>query len=295
MFNRMQFDTLRAAANTTDTPSMHRINHEGFGYAGALDDEQIARVAPSIFAEAPHDSRSDRYTYVPTVQLLAGMRGEGFLPVMVQQAKSREDDRRGFAKHLIRFRREDQLNAAEAREVVLVNSHDGTSSFQLMAGIFRLVCANGLILGGKDSEIRVPHKGDILGRVIEGAYSVVNNFDRVTAAIEDMKAIDVAPEAARVFAKAALALRYDEGEEPVKAETLLRVKRVEDSAPTLWNTFNVVQEHMLKGGDRGWKKDANGRTRRASTREIKGIDQGVGLNKALWVLAEEFGRMLKAA
>jgi hypothetical protein len=31
-----------------------------------LSNDEIARVAPSIFAEEAHDSRSDRYLYIPT-------------------------------------------------------------------------------------------------------------------------------------------------------------------------------------------------------------------------------------
>jgi hypothetical protein len=31
-----------------------------------LSDDQIHRVAPSIFADAPHESRSQRYAYIPT-------------------------------------------------------------------------------------------------------------------------------------------------------------------------------------------------------------------------------------
>jgi hypothetical protein len=30
-----------------------------------LSDDQIRRVAPSIFADAPHESRSERYSYIP--------------------------------------------------------------------------------------------------------------------------------------------------------------------------------------------------------------------------------------
>ena len=35
-----------------------------------LSDDQIRRVAPSIFAEAPHESRSERYSYIPTAAVL---------------------------------------------------------------------------------------------------------------------------------------------------------------------------------------------------------------------------------
>ncbi len=35
-----------------------------------LSDDQIHRVAPSIFADAPHESRSERYSYIPTAAVL---------------------------------------------------------------------------------------------------------------------------------------------------------------------------------------------------------------------------------
>lgn len=48
-----------------------------------LSDDQIRRVTPSIFADGKHQSRSDRYTYIPTVDVLRGLRHEGFQPFMV--------------------------------------------------------------------------------------------------------------------------------------------------------------------------------------------------------------------
>jgi len=44
-------------------------------------------VAPSIFADAPHESRSERYSYIPTASVLQGLRGEGFEPFMVCQTR----------------------------------------------------------------------------------------------------------------------------------------------------------------------------------------------------------------
>lgn len=45
-----------------------------------LSDDQIRRVAPSIFADAPHESRSERYSYIPTAAVLTELRKEGFQP-----------------------------------------------------------------------------------------------------------------------------------------------------------------------------------------------------------------------
>ena len=135
-----------------------------------LTDEQIRAVAPSIFAAEKHVSRSDRYTYIPTGEVLTALRKEGFEPFMVCQTRVRQDDRRDFTKHMVRMRHATQVNDAEANEIVLLNSHDGTSSYQLISGLFRYVCSNGLVFGDTFSDVRVHHKGQIVDNVIEGAF-----------------------------------------------------------------------------------------------------------------------------
>jgi len=104
-----------------------------------LADEQMRRAAPSIFAEGKHGSRSERYTYIPTIEVLRGLRKEGFEPFMVAQSKSRIEGKTEFTKHMIRMRHAGQVtNKPEANEIILINSHDGASSYQMLAGAFRL-------------------------------------------------------------------------------------------------------------------------------------------------------------
>ena len=124
-----------------------------------LSDDQIHRVAPSIFAVAPHESRSQRYAYIPTATVLTELRKEGFQPFMVTQTRTRHEDRRDYTKHMIRLRHASQINArGEANEIILLNSHDGTCSYQMLAGMFRFVCSNGLVCGDTVADVRVPHK-----------------------------------------------------------------------------------------------------------------------------------------
>ena len=77
---------------------------------------------------------------------------------------------------MVRLRREGANKGTEVPEIILLNSHDGSSSYQMIPGMFRFVCTNGLVCGTSFGEIRVPHKGDIVGRVIEGAYEVLGIF-----------------------------------------------------------------------------------------------------------------------
>ncbi|GKS77366.1 DUF945 domain-containing protein [Acidovorax sp. SUPP950] len=256
-----------------------------------LSDDQIRTVAPSIFADAPHESRSQRYAYIPTATVLTELRKEGFQPFMVTQTRVRDEERRDFTKHMVRLRHAGQINAAEANEIILLNSHDGTSSYQLLAGMFRFVCKNGLVCGDTVADVRVPHKGDVAGQVIEGAYEVLHGFDRALASRESMQAVTLDTGESEVFARAALALKYDDPDKPapITETQVLMPRRVDDSRPDLWSVFNRTQENLIKGGLNG--RAANGR--RQSTRPVQGIDTNLRLNRALWLLADGM-RQLKA-
>lgn len=74
-----------------------------------LSDEQIKGQAPSVFAAAPQAGVSERYTFLPTAQIISRMRQEGWAPVEVQQQAVRLEGRMGFQKHVIRFQRRDEI------------------------------------------------------------------------------------------------------------------------------------------------------------------------------------------
>ena len=257
-----------------------------------LSDEQIRAVAPSIFADAPHESRSERYSYIPTATVLQELRSEGFEPFMVCQTRVRREDRRDFTKHMIRLRHASQIDArGEANEIILLNSHDGTSSYQMLAGMFRFVCQNGLVCGDTVADVRVPHKGDVAAQVIEGAYQVLHGFEQAQVSREAMRAVTLDGGEAEVFARAALALKYDDPEKPapITERQVLAARRVDDNRTDLWSVFNRTQENLIRGGLVG--RGNSGRRQR--TRPVQGIDQDLRLNRALWLLADGL-RQLKA-
>jgi hypothetical protein len=254
-----------------------------------LTNEQLFNYAPSIFATAPHESRSDKYSFIPTITVLDGLRKEGFLPYSVSQSKSRIPGKAEFTKHMIRFRHEsvninDKNIGDEIPEIVMVNSHDGTSSYQMMAGVFRLVCLNGLVRGDYSDEIRVRHNGrDLVDSVIEAAYSVVEEFPVINEKIVSMKQIELSEPEREAFASAALSLKYDENA-PIKPADLLDKRRYEDDKSDLWTQFNVVQENLIKGGQRGYSATT---LKKLRTRPVNSIDNNIKLNKALWILADK--------
>lgn len=258
-----------------------------------LVNEAIIKAAPSIFAAEAHPSRSARYSYIPTSQVLDGLRKEGFFPFSVTEAKARREDKHGYTKHLVRLRHaRHQHQEQDAFEIILVNSHDGTSSYQMLAGYFRFVCCNGLVMGDTVSDVRIRHSGNVVNNVIEGAVRVLDDFEFVNEQRETMKAITLNEPERIAFAESALQLKYDEddGPAPITESQILSYRRRDDDKKDLWTTFNVVQENLIKGGLHGRNKLG----RPTTTRPVKAIDTNIKLNRALWTLAERMKQLKNA-
>ena len=198
-----------------------------------LTDDELMQFVPSVFSGDKHESRSERYTYIPTINIINKLRDEGFQPFFACQSRVRDLGRREYSKHMLRLRRE----------------------------------------------------GNIVGQVIEGAYEVLGVFDKVTDNMEAMKEIHLNSDEQHLFGRAALMVRYeDENKTPVTPEQIITPRRREDKQNDLWTTCQRVQENMIKGGLSG--RSASGKNTR--TRAITGIDGDIRINKALWVIAEQF-------
>jgi len=257
-----------------------------------LDNDRLHAIAPSVFAENPHESRSSRYAFIPTIRVVDGLRGAGFQPVWAAQSKCRTDlTRQDFTKHMIRFRHVDALDMASGTfpEVVMVNSHDGTSTYQFLAGLFRMVCGNGLICGDFEA-LKIQHTGRIVKEAIAGSYGVLEQSRRSLGVAQDWQQLQLTSGEQSALAVAAHHVRFADSQgnvdTPIQPAQLLRARRVDDMKNDLWTTFNRIQENTIRGGLRGVGQDSQGRRRRVSTREVRGIDGNLNLNKALWKLAE---------
>jgi len=248
---------------------------------------QLVTIDPTRFASVTAGSAasdvSARYTFIPTVRVLDVFRDLGWFPVNIQEKAVRLESRRGFQKHVVRLRHSD-FNAVQnvgglIPEILLLNSHDRSTVFQIMAGIFRLVCANGLIIS--DSMFathRVKHIGYSDDKIAVAIADAQESIPRIMGRVGEFQEIELTPNEQGVFARAASALRWDDGKGPDET-TLLRVDRADDRDPSLWNIYNRIQEKMIDG-----KRSA----RRGQTiRKIKGVDSNVRLNRALWTLTEQ--------
>jgi hypothetical protein len=255
----------------------------------ALSDETLRAQAPSIFASGPMQGVSSRYTFVPTARIVDGLREQDWVPVNVEEQHIRNEARRGFQKHLLRFRRAEQMATLDEWnvELVLLNSHDRGCAYQLHAGIYRRICSNGLVISeGGFEAIRFRHSKLETDEVVRASFRLLEFVPKVGEMVSRFRERVLDADESLELARHAVLLRYPSLDaSPVEPETLLKARRDEDVSLDLWTALNRVQENLIRGGVSDSRRDKRGHLR--SVRALRGIDSKVSLNKGLWGLAEQ--------
>ena len=262
--------------------SNHQASHSS-AFQHTLSPEVLRERVPAVFAPGAHERTSASYTFISTEQVLAALGSAGFLPVEARQAARAKSPM--HTRHLIRLRRRyETIQLRDAiPEILFLNSHDGTSAYQLRVGLFRVACTNGLVVSmGVFPVWRVMHRGDVVRDVVCAAFRISQRFEALATAVERMERTVLDAGQRLEFAAQALALRFPKDlEGAVEPSRFLVPRRPEDAGNDLWRTFNVVQENLLRGGI--LRRSASNRLTR--TRRITAIREDVRLNSALWEMA----------
>lgn len=257
-----------------------------------LTRHDISNAVPSALADAHDGRRSNRYTFVPTTEIVDSMEANGWGVVRARGPKSRTELSRGFGLHQLEFQDRNAVAFQDPRargratgapifpRIHIINSHNGTSRFEVLAGLYAMVCSNGLMVSaGSVGEFSVRHNSSFDA---EEAHRIIGEFrsrmGKLNDAIECWASINLSTEQQRAFATAAARIRWNKPDDIMPdADTLLQRNREEDGAPNLWTVFNVVQENLIGGGFK--------RSRRVA-RPISQLRESNRINAELWDLAE---------
>jgi len=266
-------------------------NHE------ALEDNEIKYLAPVAFKsemttqEVADLGLSNHYSFVPTMNVVRDLQTMGWDCVDAKQVKARKKSTQGYQKHMLTFEHPKYKveGVEEYPQLLLTNSHDGGNAFQLSAGIFRLVCSNGLVIKTEDyGSQRLIHKGYSFEAVQEMVEGFIATIDETMTRITAMKRTQLDKDQMTEFAKQAALLRFtsksyneDNIDKVVYIDELLEATRDEDSGKRLWEVFNRVQERLV-GGNYHYKGTKD-KPRKA--RPIKNFKQNFEVNKKLSELA----------
>jgi hypothetical protein len=250
-----------------------------------LSHDVLAARVPSVFASAPFTGVSSRYGFVPTIDVVDGLRDVGLRPVSAGQTLTRLEGKRDFTRHVIRFRPDyaPMLVGEALPEVVLMNSHDGSSGFKLWLGMFRMVCANGLIVSDKVTGcVSIPHRANAVEHARRQSLELIERVSTLADTVERFRSVHVPDVEAYRFAEEAAQIRWG-SERPagLNPRDLLTARRYQDAQANLWAVLNTVQENLTKGG-----VNLTRAGRRSSTRGLRSVQDDARMNTGVWSAAE---------
>jgi hypothetical protein len=260
-----------------------------------LSEDQLRRQVPSVFSISPSENTSNKYAVIPTIDCIRGLIKSDFHPVKAQETRCRSEENKPFTKHMIRFRHASNMEniqqEGEISEIIMINSHDGKSSYQLRGGIYRLVCTNGLIVGEEAFLRAIRHQGDVVSKVVQAAHELTEIMPKVKNKVEEWKGISLDVTEQGIYAESASLLKWAKDEAPISNQHLLRPRRFADQRNDLWTTFNRVQENLIRGDIPYIKQDERGNRTRNRTRGVNSINENARINTALWNLTEKMAAM----
>ena len=233
---------------------------------------------------------TDRYVHVPTEKVIEDIMELGWTPINAYRVNSR-GRRTGTGRHMVKFVNYDfmQEGKTEYPELLLTNSHDGTTAFKLDVGIFRLVCSNGMVVKSQDfGSMKVRHYGYDFETIKGAVNKLVEQIPDYLKQVEDMKEQELEREQMLEFAREAALLRFKTAnietiDKLVDVDDLLESTRKEDEGNGLWEVFNRLQEKVVNGKF----NYALGKKERKA-RPVKGFKSQVKLNQDLWELASSY-------
>ena len=255
--------------------------------------EELREIAPSIFTKLGSKGVSEKYTHIPTDKVIADMELLGWGVVDAKEVKARKEGTIGFQKHLVVFRNNDVVINGENGDtvypqVVLTNSHDGKNAFKFTAGLFRMICENGLVIATDTFEdVKVRHMGYDFETLQGVVKEMIERLPLTVECMNKMKEIELEEKQMLELAKSFLDIRIEGTENTFDSqaiEDVLSAQRKADEGNCLWEVFNRVQENVMEGNFQ--YKTTKGSMRQA--RVIKNFKQDQDLNKKLFTKALEF-------
>mgnify|MGYP003651536151 CR=1 FL=1 len=250
--------------------------------------EQIKLAAPSVFTKTSSEDTSDKYVHIPTSQVIEDMQRLGWGVVDAKEVKARK--RVGFQKHLVVFQNPDIVVDGKDGDtvfpqIVLTNSHDGKNAFVFRAGLFRMICENGLIISTQEfNNVKMRHMGYTFDELQTQILEMVEQLPLTIEALNRMKAKKVTKEIALKFAQKAAMVSFGESKMKkfkIDYSQLIQPTRKEDSGDDVWSLYNIVQEKLVSGDF----EYVNG-TKPRKARAIKNFTQDIRVNQDLFELAE---------
>lgn len=203
----------------------------------------------TVYNTESHEKTSDKYNVIQTSEVIDLFKNNGFSVSGYKESRTMTAENFNKGKHLVRMKLDTDLTSGVDREVVIMNSHNGSSSLKLNFGLFRMVCNNQLVFG--DSLLPTER---IIHSVRDPWSRIEGYIDAMKSKLEEEQQLRRAMEKRRLtrfdlfqLAERAISIREDDTSKIVDPQELNRIRRFEDKGTDLFTSFNRVQEALING------------------------------------------------
>lgn len=242
------------------------------------------------------DKTTSSYSFIPTTKVIEQLADSGWHVVAGNQTKVKDPMREGYQRHYLKLENPELntlLPTIGKPQMLLKNSHEGSSSFQLLSAFKIFVCSNGAVSHSGDiGDVRVLHKGFSEELFQKAIQDFLIRIPKMVTQVEEWQSISLDKTDQLKLAQDFIEMRFDPitdsfghstGNYPIAAEHALHNRRWGEKSTNLWTAFNNIQENLLeKGLPNAGRRNANGR--KIPIRAVKSLDANVRLNKQLWEL-----------
>lgn len=246
-------------------------------------------ISTSFMQENKHEKCSSRYSVI-TPALAAQVASDAGLELTtLGTGRARKAEYGDFQKTMARYRGPEILPGIFL-DVLHINKHLGRGVSEVMLGIYRLVCSNGLVVGHSFYRAGVRHTGNAQADLLDAFKTALLMRDKIGEIILKLQNTSLDAAQIKQFADEAASLVVPTDAKQV-AHRLDVVRRAEDAENSAWNVFNRVQESIVQGRNVAYTlesvtDDGQTKVRAMNARAIKpNTQRDADVNGALFDLA----------
>lgn len=249
--------------------------------------KQNSNVSP-INATVAFNGMSDKYKFQSSSRLIDFIESNGFRHSATSFGRVKNVAKVGKQKHVMIFQHNDfKIDDENKLQLLVTNSHCGDSSVVFNLGLFRTVCANGLVVGDSFFQHSVKHVGsEFYNNIACSLEYILDSYGVIIDRVNTMRSTLITPDQRDALYNAVERKLLSNITNLHSVTSGIRAKRVIDrDGNDLFTALNIAQENAIRGGIQyKTTKEIDGITtiNNNTTRAIKSIDKSSKINKFVW-------------
>lgn len=236
----------------------------------------------SILSNSKKDTLTDRYSFINSKEICEYIENQGLSLQATSFANTRKVENEGKQKHCMIFNTGYFIDKDNEVTLIVTNSYNGRTCLQFNLGIYRTICANGLVVGDDFAVWKSKHVAINQDYINEVLTTMLDTVPLITDKVTQLQNlfIDFTAPQSRQFIENSCKFAY--GDKKDFVIDYIRPERIEDKEPSLYNLLNVTQEHIINGNVHHLDYDNDNQKRLKKVRKLSDIEKVRKVNQYMF-------------